>query len=125
MSALVSVRLAGPGRAGEADGVGVAAERVGEAADLAGRLAAALDQREQPGERRPVALTRPPSNSSSGSTASGSADRRYADEVVRSGLDRHDLGDAVDPVLHDPLDAGLEGDGGRRAGAAGADERAR
>ena len=47
-------RLAGAGRAGQPDRVGLAAQRVGQAADLARRLAAPLDQRQQPGQRRPV-----------------------------------------------------------------------
>ena len=48
-------RLAGAGRAGEADGVGVAAERMGQPADLATLLTATLDERQQAGQRGAIA----------------------------------------------------------------------
>src|SRR5947209_2332691 len=42
--------------------------------------------------------------------------------AAASYLDGDDLGDALDPVLQDALDAGLHGERGCRAGAARADE---
>ena len=66
-------RLAGARRAGDADGVGVAAERVGEAADGAGRVAAPLDERQEPGQGRPVAGTRRVASRSAGASASAHA----------------------------------------------------
>ena len=54
----VSVDLPRARRTGDPDRVGVAAERVGAPADLARPLAAPLDERQQPGERRPLAGAR-------------------------------------------------------------------
>ena len=66
MSALVSVDLPAPGAPVMPDGVGPAAEGVGQAADVPRRFAAALDQRQQPGQRGPVAGPGAPSSRRAG-----------------------------------------------------------
>ncbi len=111
MSALVSVDLPAPGAPVMPDGVGLAAR--------AGRRGG-----------RPRAPARRPARRG---TAGGPAPRgRRPGRPRAAGRARGPdpgalrppplLGDAVDPVLHDPLDAGLQGVGRRRARAARPDE---
>ena len=106
--------LAGARRPGEPDRVGVPGQRGGEAADLPGRVAAALDEREQPGLGAAVAVLRSGEQVRRQPAVAGS---RHVGELG----DVDDLGDAVDAVAHDPLDAGLQRLRRRRA----ADARAR
>jgi hypothetical protein len=54
MIELVRVLLPAPGAPGETDGVAGPAHRIGQSADRAGIVVAALDQRQQPGERAAV-----------------------------------------------------------------------
>ena len=110
MVALVSVLLPDPGRPGDADEVPVAAERMGQAGDLTGLVATALDQRQQAGQRGAVAVA--------GSTEQLGNGTGAACHLV----DVDDFGHTVDSITHDALDAGLQRAGARRARAAGADE---
>ena len=102
--------LPAPGRPGDADRVGVAGGGSGEPSDLTRLVATALDERQQPGERGPVA----------GCGGSEELGDRLA--ARRASRDVDDLGHAVDAVAHDPLDPRLQRLGGRRAADAGADQ---
>ena len=104
--------LARTRRSRQPDRVGVATERVGEPADLAGAVAPTLDDRQQPSQRGAVATARRVEQL-----------LRIPPATCHRRLDRHDLGHTLDAVLHDPFDARLEGGGRGGARAARPHER--
>ena len=108
--------LAGARRPGQPDRVGVAGQRRGQPADLPGALAAALDERQQPGLGRAVAVP-------AAANSSPAALRLVGRAAFVDSVDVDDFGDAVDPVAHDPLDPGLQRLGRRRTTDARPDQR--
>ena len=101
MIALVSVLLPAPGAPVSPTVYAVAGERMRPAGPtVAGLVAAALDQRQQAGQRRPIAVA-------------GGGEQLRSDAARGRGprprsVDVDDFGDAVDAVAHDPLDARLQ-----------------
>src|SRR5581483_487205 len=96
--------------------VRVAGEREREAPDLAGTVAAPLDEGEQPGQRGARAAARRLEQVGDGGIvgtgqAAGTLQReRCALELLVADVEH--LGDTLDAVLQDALDAGLQRDGG-------------
>ena len=113
ISRSVRVDLPAPGRAGDADDVvDVGARAEGELADLASRLAAPLDQGEQPAERTPCRPARAASSSAAGSRRLGGRGLR------RSGRTGGTVG-AGPAASAGPVSAGTPAAAGaRQAGAA-------
>ena len=142
MRALVSVDLPEPGEPVMPTVVGLAAQRMrGPRPTTRAGLASALDEREEPGQRTPIAGARGrPASFGVGVTLTGHDAEAY--DVARlvgelgvrserdggladlggSQADVDDLGDTFDAILQDALDPGLQRDGRRRARHARADE---
>src|SRR4029453_1076515 len=119
------------GRTGDPDGGGVDVRPVNGSTDPTRLVAAALDEPDRAGQGAAVTATRRGeeivgSGSGHGQNANGAlrATPLETEPDRRLGGRPHvdDLGHTRDTVLEDALDAGLEGDGRRRAGDARPDE---
>ncbi len=108
--------LAGTRCSGEPDGVGLRRScGVGQPPDRSGVVAATFDQRQQSGQCTAVTGERRLEQLGRRAPAAESLQGPSVGDV-------HDFGDAVDPVAHDALDAGLQGLGRRRACSARPDQ---